>query len=53
MLIAETPKALAVAQDLAEAEPKLLFFVVVGDALDLGDEDCSLLLPGDECETTI
>jgi hypothetical protein len=46
MLIAETSKALAVAQDLAEAEPELLFFVVVSDALDLGDEDCSFCLPG-------
>lgn len=35
------PEGLAVAQDLAEAEPKLLFLVVVRDALDLGDEDCS------------
>lgn len=45
-LIAETQKTLTVAQDLAEAEPKLLFFVVVRDALDLGDEDCSPRLPG-------
>jgi hypothetical protein len=36
-LIAEIPKALVVAQDLAKAQPELLFFVVVGDALDLGE----------------
>jgi hypothetical protein len=30
-LVAEAQEALAVAQDLAEAEPELLFFDVVGD----------------------
>ena len=38
---------MAVAQHLAEAEPELFFLVVVGDALDLGDEDGALCLPGE------
>ena len=32
---------------MTETEPELLFFVVVRDALDLGDEDCSIGLPGE------
>ena len=36
------PETLAVKQDLAEAEPELFFFIVVGDALDLGDVDGSV-----------
>ena len=39
-------EALAVAQDLAEAEAELFFLVVVGDALDLGDEGGVARLPG-------
>lgn len=39
-------EAMAVAQYLAEAEPELSFFVLVGDALDLGDEHRSVVLPG-------
>ena len=37
---------MTVAQDLTETEPELFFFVVVGDALDLGDEDRPAGLPG-------
>jgi hypothetical protein len=36
----------AVAQHLAEAEAELFFLVVVGDALDLGDEGGVAFLPG-------
>lgn len=38
-------KTVAVAEYLAEAEAEL-FFVVVGEALDLGDEDGVTCLPG-------
>src|SRR5262249_9118152 len=48
--LAEASKTLAVAEDLAEAEPKLLFLVFVCDALDLGDKDCSFCLP---CEIEV
>jgi hypothetical protein len=45
--VAELAKAVAVSQHLTEAQPELLFFVLIGDALDLGDKDCSVCLPGE------
>ena len=45
-VVAEAPEAVAVPQHLAESEPELLFLVLVGDALDFGDEDGALGLPG-------
>jgi hypothetical protein len=38
---------LAVAQHLSQAEAQLLFFVVAGDALDLGDEYSAVGFPGE------
>ena len=43
--VAELFKAVPVAKDLAQAEPELLLFVVVGDALDLGDEHSPVCFP--------
>jgi len=45
VVVAEPPEAVAVPQYLAESEPELLFFVLVRDALDLGDEDGAFGLP--------
>jgi hypothetical protein len=44
--VADALESVAVAQHLAEAEAKLFFLVVVGDALDLGDEGGAAFLPG-------
>ena len=46
MGISEPLKAVAVAEYLAQAEPELRLFVLVGDALDLGDEDGPVRLQG-------
>jgi hypothetical protein len=45
-IVAEMSKTVAISQYLAEAEPKLFFFVVIRDALNLGNEDRSFCLPG-------
>jgi hypothetical protein len=44
--MAKRTKALAIAEHLAKPEPKLPFFVCVGDALDLADEYRPVCLPG-------
>jgi hypothetical protein len=46
VIVAEALKTVAISQYLAQAEPKLFFFVVIRDALDLGNEDRSFYLPG-------
>jgi len=43
--VTEPSKAVVVLQHLAQTEPELLFFVLVRDALDFGDEDGSFGLP--------
>jgi hypothetical protein len=44
--IAKVPETIPVLQDLAKTQPELVLFVVVRDALDLGDEYDALVLPG-------
>jgi hypothetical protein len=44
--VAHALKTVAVPQHLAEAQAELLFLVVVGDALDFGDEGGIACLPG-------
>jgi hypothetical protein len=44
--VADALETVAVAQHLAEAQTKLFLLVVVGDALDLGDESGIACLPG-------
>jgi hypothetical protein len=46
VVVAEPSKAVAVPQHLAETEPELLFFILVRDAFDFGDEDGAVSLPG-------
>ena len=46
VFVAEFSEAVAVSQYLAEAQPELLFFILVRDALDLGDEDGFFGFPG-------
>jgi hypothetical protein len=45
--VSELPKSVAVSQHLAKAKTELSFFVLVGDALDFGDEDRSVCLPSE------
>jgi hypothetical protein len=45
--VSESPKSMAVPQHLAEPETELSLFVLVGDALDFGDEHRSVRLPGE------
>jgi hypothetical protein len=45
-MMAEGSKTVAILEYLAQAKPKLLFFVVICDAFNLGDEDRSFCLPG-------
>ena len=44
--MAEFPEAVTIPEHLAETEPELLFFVLVRDALYLGDKDGAFCLPG-------
>jgi hypothetical protein len=44
--VTEFPEAVTIPEHLAQAQPELLFFVLVRDALDLGDEDGAFRLPG-------
>lgn len=45
--VSEPPESVAVPQHLAKAETELSLFVLVGDALDFGDEDRSVRLPSE------
>jgi hypothetical protein len=45
--VSEPPESVAVPQHLAEAETELSLFVLVGDALDFGDEHRSVRLLGE------